>query len=143
MKRMILYIEPYYSIWLEDSDVTVTSCSKHAKGRKLKAQYTVDGYQRYKINNAYRSSHSMVTEAFLGIRPKDLTVNHIDGDKLNNSKENLEYITRTENIKHAVKLGLHVASDPKRSGRYKDGRCADIKAYKRQWYLNNKGKTND
>lgn len=32
-------------------------------------------------------------------------VNHIDGNKLNNSLDNLEWATRSENIRHSYKLG--------------------------------------
>jgi hypothetical protein len=35
-----------------------------------------------------------------------MTVNHIDGDKGNNELSNLEVITQSENIKHAVASGL-------------------------------------
>lgn len=35
------------------------------------------------------------------------TVNHIDCNKLNNSYTNLEWLTRKENISHAVSLGLY------------------------------------
>ncbi len=34
------------------------------------------------------------------------TINHIDGDKLNNRKENLEGATIRENVKHSLKTGL-------------------------------------
>ncbi len=44
-------------------------------------------------------------------------INHIDGNKLNNSLNNLEWVTTSENMKHAYKLGL-VVSLP--------GRCKKI-----------------
>jgi hypothetical protein len=43
----------------------------------------------------------LVAHHFIGPRPDGLYVNHIDGDKLNNRAENLEYVTQSENLKHA------------------------------------------
>ena len=58
-------------------------------------------------NGTYKSIsvHILVADAFLGPRPHGLTVNHKDLNKKNNHIENLEYITLTENIKHAAKMG--------------------------------------
>lgn len=53
-----------------------------------------------------RRIHQMVMESFVGPRPPGLDINHIDGKKTNNRLSNLEYVTRTENLKHAYKLGL-------------------------------------
>jgi DNA-directed RNA polymerase sigma subunit (sigma70/sigma32) len=51
--------------------------------------------------------HRLVAEAFLG-RPADANeVNHIDGDKTNNHLQNLEWTTRSQNLQHAAKHGLH------------------------------------
>lgn len=50
--------------------------------------------------------HHLVMEAFVGGRPAGMVVNHMDGDKQNNSLANLEYITPTENSNHAIlKIG--------------------------------------
>lgn len=45
-----------------------------------------------------------VAMAFLG--KSDLTVNHIDGNPLNNCVDNLEWITRKENIQKGFETGL-------------------------------------
>lgn len=52
--------------------------------------------------------HVLMGEAFLTV-PTDKKVcciNHIDGNKLNNTIENLEWITRGDNIRHAVRIGI-------------------------------------
>lgn len=49
--------------------------------------------------------HRLVFDAFIGIN-SGLEVNHINGDKKDNSLINLELISHKENIIHAFKTGL-------------------------------------
>lgn len=59
--------------------------------------------------------HRLVMLAFAGEPPEGHEVNHIDGNKANNSYLNLEYVTRAENVRHAVENGLmNGASNGKR-----------------------------
>jgi hypothetical protein len=50
--------------------------------------------------------HRLVALLFIPNPDNKEFVNHIDGNKLNNSADNLEWITKSENTKHAHSLGL-------------------------------------
>jgi len=63
-----------------------------------------NGYCQITVNGKVISVHRLIMEAFNG--KSDLTVDHIDGNKLNNSLDNLEYVTLGENIKRAYYKGL-------------------------------------
>lgn len=53
-----------------------------------------------------RTVHKIVSETFLGPCPEGLERNHVDGNKLNNRADNLEYITRSNNQIHSLKNHL-------------------------------------
>lgn len=71
------------------------------------------GYMCVKLsyrNKTYtRYVHRLVATAFCdNLNPSKYTeVNHIDGDKTNNTSENLEWCDRSYNNKHAYIKGLH------------------------------------
>ena len=62
--------------------------------------------------------HRLVAEAFIGLIPEEMTVNHIDGDIKNNNKDNLEIITRTDNINHYHRRRARIGPQPVASGQY-------------------------
>ena len=133
-------IPKYYTLTVDEitGEIKIYSNSKHAKGRELSQYFNPSGYLRVKLNNQNRQIHSLIAECFLGKRPQGFTVNHKDGNKLNNRPDNLEYVTIADNIKHSIKYGMHICNRPELMPTYKDGRCKDLKAYKKNWYESNK-----
>lgn len=53
-------------------------------------------------NRKNHKVHRLVMQVFIGEIPEGYEVNHIDSDRLNNCLSNLEYVTRSENIQHAM-----------------------------------------
>lgn len=88
----------------------VFSFLQRPEGKILKAQADQKGYLRIKItvnrNSRTIKVHRVVAEAFIP-NPQNLPqVNHKDGNKLNNRADNLEWVSASENAKHACKNGL-------------------------------------
>ena len=78
--------------------------------RELIPQINSSGYYRVSLNLTGKPKsyfvHRLVAELFLPTSDETLVVNHKDGNKLNNRVDNLEWVTHSENQKHAFALGL-------------------------------------
>jgi len=92
--------------------VSASGLGRTYAGRILKPSLRKSGYLRVTLHNKGKKifigiSH-LVAEAFLGDKPTRYhQINHIDGIKINNRWNNLEYVTDKENKEHAIKLGLN------------------------------------
>ena len=101
---------PDYSI---DRHGNVYSSKKHYKGLKLKPRVR-NGYMAVTLrgNGEVKSFniHRLMAITFLKtkLNPSQLHVNHKDGDKKNNSIENLEWSNPSHNAKHREMLQLQV-----------------------------------
>ena len=92
----------------------ITKCGKvwaESVNRYLIPQSNGTGYFQCKLRdvNGRRKAfyvHRLVAMHYLD-NPEELTdVNHKDGDKSNNGIDNLEWLSHSDNLKHAYKLGL-------------------------------------
>lgn len=84
---------------------------KRTTGLILKSGKTRNGYLAVTLredNGGCRRAyvHRLVAETYLPNPENKSDVNHKDGNKLNNHLDNLEWATRSENLKHAYDMGL-------------------------------------
>lgn len=95
-------------IWKEisyDSRYRVSNLGRVSgiKSPILTPEITYNGYLRIAIQKKHYLIHRLVLETFNPVENMDkLQVNHIDGNKENNCLNNLEWVTPSENKKHAI-----------------------------------------
>ncbi|WP_369124839.1 HNH endonuclease [Bacillus cereus group sp. TH153LC] len=104
---MIRYKDTKYFL-TEDGGVFNSESGKYLKGIRNKNGYLSITLSHKNVKTQHLV-HRLIANAYLP-NPKGYpNVNHIDGNKHNNSIDNLEWISQRDNVIHAYKLGLAVS----------------------------------
>lgn len=108
MKPITTYnLKPNYYFATEDGKIISAY-----QGKELTYSLDKNGYARPNFVSQEGKrirvhAHRLILSTFNPIEGwEKLEVNHKDGNKLNNSLENLEWVTTKENIHHAIETGL-------------------------------------
>jgi hypothetical protein len=84
--------------------------------RVLRLGCTPNGYTHVHLRRVTRLVHALVLEAFVGPRPKGQQCRHLDGNRQNNSLENLAWGTCQENAADRDAHGTSVYVNGERHG---------------------------
>ena len=121
MKCVILFEGDIMEIWKDIKEYegiySVSSCGNiysHISNKTLKPIRSSTGYLHVSLylNKVPKTFavHQLVASAFLQSNEHGEEINHIDGNKSNNSVDNLEFVTKSQNQIHAIKHGLRASS---------------------------------
>ena len=80
-----------------------------------------------------KNVHKLVAEAFLGLPPPGYRVNHIDSNPSNPALSNLEYLTQSDNIRHAVKKGRFPVGSRRWNSKLTDKAVQEILSSAHNW----------
>lgn len=86
----------------------------HRKGKVFSITASGNGYARVYVEKKCYAVHRLVAEAFIPKPAGKDFVNHKNGIKTDNRAENLEWVTRSENCKHAYRTGLNVMTEERK-----------------------------
>jgi hypothetical protein len=82
-------------------------------GAILKHRPTRDGYSKVLLRNQgadYQTLvHRLVYRSFIGPILDGMQIDHLNGDKTDNTPQNLEAVTQTENIRRSFSRGRNIA----------------------------------
>lgn len=93
-----------YSFAKSKKGIILSEILSNCKNRKKRV--------RVKVGNKFWLKHRFIASVLIGrhLTPEEV-VNHIDGNPLNNSLENLEIASQRENVIHAVSNNLYCSGD--------------------------------
>lgn len=91
----------------------VKSFKQNKSGKIILQETDHKGYKRIRLllTDGTRKSyyvHRIVLSMFGSKAPYNYQCNHINGIKIDNRIENLEWVTAENNVKHAIQMGLYV-----------------------------------
>ena len=120
--------EGYYEVSTEGEirslDRYVNNRNSFVVGRIMHLSMGPSGYLQVGLcKNGKRKNfkvHKIVAKVFIPNPDNKPYVNHINGIKTDNRKENLEWVTAQENTDHAIRTGLY---DPKAQPRFRCDEC--------------------
>jgi hypothetical protein len=109
--------DPRYDV-RPDGTVQTTICrtgkqSLTGKWRQLAFVVSESGHLSIKYQRKHLCIHRVIYRKFHGPLREDYAVNHIDGDKRNNTPPNLELITHSENMLHCWRVLGHIPMKPR------------------------------
>ncbi|HMJ47835.1 MAG TPA: NUMOD4 motif-containing HNH endonuclease [Ferruginibacter sp.] len=106
--KPVIGFERFYQI---SNTGKVVSFHKRNFNQEISQRIDRAGYLTVRLSKQGKTStqyiHRLVALAYINILEDKPYVNHIDGDKLNNKVENLEWVTHAENIQHAYQIGAY------------------------------------